>query len=489
MRCKNCNYRLWNLVSRQCPECGTEFLPHEFEFVLNSVQFCCPYCQKAYYGTGDKGHLEPIEFDCVSCKRPIHMDQMVILPTEGVEEDQTKIGHMPWLERSEIGTVRAWFRSVGMAMTRPGRLIEMVPVDGSTGKAWWFAIVTQTLLVVTSFGVGSLFMLAVMSSVGSFGGGPPRGTLFFFGFAPMAGALLVLWLSAIALGGLVTHGLLRLTGKTSAGIGRTYQAIGFSSGANAISLIPCLGQYFGWIWWLVSAVVMVKVGQKVHGGRAALAVLTLPGLAILTMIVFMFSTMSTMRVRSGGFTSSMHAGAETQLVLDALLNSTTQNSGRWPGHAIELVNDGSLSSYDLATTASSTTTQGVPLGAGTLEQFDVLRAGRKGAAVQAAVNALPPGIIAHRLGDFVFTYHGMDLSKVDGQCWVVVMTPDPDSNRQSARWQLIVAGRADGTTMRIQRPRWSTRLTEQNVLRMQNGLPRLPDLTKLTHSQPAVAEP
>ena len=63
MRCKNCDYRLWNLVSRQCPECGTEFLPHEFEFVLNSVRFCCPYCQQDYYGTGDKGHLEPIEFE------------------------------------------------------------------------------------------------------------------------------------------------------------------------------------------------------------------------------------------------------------------------------------------------------------------------------------------------------------------------------------------------------------------------------------------
>lgn len=486
MRCKTCDYRLWNLVSRQCPECGTEFLPHEFEFVLNSVQFCCPYCQKAYYGTGDKGHLEPIEFDCVSCHRRIHMDQMVVLPTEGVEEDQTNVGHMPWLERQQIGGVRAWLRSVGMAMTRPGRLIKMVPTDGSTGQACWFAIVT---LLVMALGVAALIGgLALVMGVAGAGRGPPPfrlGLGFARSLAMVCGflaAVMVVW-------GLVTHGLLRLTGKTACGMGRTFQAIGFSAGAGVAWAVPCLGTYFGWVWPIVSAVIMVKVGQKVHGGRAALAVLTFPGLAIVAMIGLPAWKVSTTWNRTGGFTSLMNAGGETQLVLDGLLNSTTQNSGRWPGHAIELVNDEYLSSYDLVTGATFTRTQGVPVGSGTLEQFDALRAGRKGAVVQTAVNALPPGTIAHRLGDFVFTYHGMDLATVGGQCWVVVMTPDPGSTRQSARRQPIVAGRADGTTVRIQRSRWSTRLNEQNALRVQNGLPQLPDLTKLTHRQPAVGGP
>lgn len=489
MRCKNCDYRLWNLVSRQCPECGTEFLPHEFEFVLNSVQFCCLYCQQAYYGTGDKGHLEPIEFECVSCHRRIHMDQMIVLPTEGVEEDQTKIGHMPWLERQQIGTIRAWWRSIGMAMSRPGQLIKMVPVDGSTGQAWWFALFTHTVLALAALAVfTAIFALLAIPFSGGARGGPGPGFLIR-PLGKAAGVCLIAVPVVIAIWGLVTHGLLRLTGQTTAGIGRTYQAIGFSAGANVACAIPCLGQYFGWIWWLVSAVIMVKVGQKVHGGRAALAVLALPVLTIVGFVAFQFWVFSTVMTGPGGFNVRMNTGGETQLVLDGLLNSTTQNSGRWPGHAIELVNDEYLSSYDLVTGATFTKTQGVPVGSGTLEQFDTLRAGRKGAAVQAVVNALPPGTIAHRLGDFVFTYHGMDLDKVDGQCWVVVMTPDPGSTRQSARRQPIVAGRADGTTVRIQRSRWSTRLNEQNALRVQNGLPRLPDLTKLTHRQPAVGGP
>lgn len=31
MRCKTCNYRLWNLAGRTCPECGTGFRPSGFE--------------------------------------------------------------------------------------------------------------------------------------------------------------------------------------------------------------------------------------------------------------------------------------------------------------------------------------------------------------------------------------------------------------------------------------------------------------------------
>ena len=67
MRCKQCDYRLWNLTARRCPECGTPFLPSEFEFVPNSVQFCCPHCGQAYYGTDAKGHLVPPAFTCGRC--------------------------------------------------------------------------------------------------------------------------------------------------------------------------------------------------------------------------------------------------------------------------------------------------------------------------------------------------------------------------------------------------------------------------------------
>ncbi len=67
MHCQACGYSLWNLVARECPECGAPFLPGDFEFVPGTVQFCCPHCRHARHGTGDRGHLSPRSFTCEQC--------------------------------------------------------------------------------------------------------------------------------------------------------------------------------------------------------------------------------------------------------------------------------------------------------------------------------------------------------------------------------------------------------------------------------------
>ena len=109
MRCKDCDYPLWNLTSRQCPECGVSFRPSEFEFVPNSVRFCCPRCDHPYYGTGEKGHVEPASFACLKCAHPVHIDEMVLRPGLGVDDESTRLKRMPWLERKELGRIKAWF--------------------------------------------------------------------------------------------------------------------------------------------------------------------------------------------------------------------------------------------------------------------------------------------------------------------------------------------------------------------------------------------
>ena len=90
MRCWHCDYSLWNLKTQNCPECGAGFRPSDREFVANSVRFCCPHCDQAYYGTGPKGHLEPDRFDCVQCGKSITMDEMLLLPVEGLQGYQTQ---------------------------------------------------------------------------------------------------------------------------------------------------------------------------------------------------------------------------------------------------------------------------------------------------------------------------------------------------------------------------------------------------------------
>ena len=71
MRCPTCDYSLWNLTAKACPECGGTFSTRDFEFVPNTVRFGCPHCNQSYYGTGPRGYLEPDVFDCVSCGRRV----------------------------------------------------------------------------------------------------------------------------------------------------------------------------------------------------------------------------------------------------------------------------------------------------------------------------------------------------------------------------------------------------------------------------------
>jgi len=485
MRCEHCGYRLWHLRSRRCPECGTEFRPSDFEFVPHAVQFCCPHCNQSYYGTSSRGHLRPIEFDCVSCGRHIHMDEMVLLPTEGVEEERTKIYQMPWFERKERGLIRAWFATIGMALASPVNLMKTVPIDSSVGSAWWFAILASLPLIV--IGPMLLFLIGIISAI--VGGGAPSGVFMgLAGLMVVAGVgLSVVW---IGIWSLLTHGILRLTGPTAGPLGRTMQGICYSSGANIISAIPCFGFYVGPVWWLVSAVLMVMEGQRVRGWRAAMAVLVPPVGTFLILtglwIGFMFWSVG----MASRITATQPSWSQpgTTAVLGAVLVFSGQNSGKGPDHAIQLVTGGQLSGFELLDTSSATQEQDVPVADTTLEQFALLPTSQQKRIVQAAIDALPEGAVAHRLGDFVFTYHGMDLDAADPRLWVVVNAPDPDVNPSGSEFSILIVGLADGSVSTLSTANCAALLIEQNKVRAANNLPSIPDPRTLTHTSPAGQE-
>ncbi|MCH8054100.1 MAG: YIP1 family protein, partial [Planctomycetes bacterium] len=462
----------------------------------------------SYYGTGEKGHLVPVQFACVSCEQHIHMDEMVVLPTEGVEEEQTKVDTMPWLERKGKGVLRAWFSTVGKALVSPGRLIHSVPNDSSVGSAVWFAVFSNALIYLV--GLITLMILPLilsfsMARMPSPGGGPPGGLpIAAMMMASLGGMAVTMYLGTIALmllTGLVAHGLLRLTGKTESTMGRTFHAVCYSSGANVGSAVPCLGLYFGWIWWLVSAVLMVREGQRVHGGRAVFAVLTTPALGLSAIIAWIVIS-----AFSATTNFAMSGTAATQTVLTGLLAYAGEQNKLGPDHAIQLVSGGFVTGFDLVATGSNTLEEDVPVADTNLNKFTKLPSENQAKAVQAAIDALPPGTIAHRLGDFVFTYHGIDLSNADPGLWLVIMSPDPDVNpagssgtvitfsgpgmtatSTTSSGGMVVAGLVDGTSLLAPLGGFAQTLQMQNMLRAKYNLPPLPDPATVTHAKPAVA--
>ncbi|MBY0263306.1 MAG: hypothetical protein K2Q20_13240, partial [Phycisphaerales bacterium] len=220
MRCKTCNYPLWQITARNCPECGTHFAPSEFEFVVNSVRFCCPHCQQAYYGTGPQGHLVPRAFACVSCAKPIDLDEMVLLPAANVTEHQTAGLNVPWVDRRAQTWFGAFFSTFALGLGNPRGLIDHVPETSSFRRAFAYA----GLHVCLHFLVGLGWLIAFpFVMAGAFGTG--RGIGGFVALAAsVAGGLLgplvflLVWI-------LAAHAFLRVTGSTAAGLTRTAQAV------------------------------------------------------------------------------------------------------------------------------------------------------------------------------------------------------------------------------------------------------------------------
>ncbi|MDM8006614.1 MAG: hypothetical protein QUV05_10780 [Phycisphaerae bacterium] len=492
MRCRTCDYRLWNLFTRRCPECGTPFKPSDYEFTTNSVQFRCPHCGQSYYGTGERGHLVPAEFDCIGCGRHIHMDEMVLFPTEGVEEKQTKIETVPWIERAERGRVRAWLSTVGMALIRPGRLMDMLPEENATGQAIIFGVVTTLLVIIVGLAPFFAFPLLFMSfGLGGVGGWTGLLSILF-----MMGSLLMMIALAIAimfLWGLIIHGLLRITGVTAGGLDRTYQAVFYGTGANVGTAVPCMGPYVGWIWCMISTAIMLKCRQRVSGLRATFAVVALPlsliGLIIGFYVWFFVSVLSTVGATTPApgfpFPTTQPAAQAASPVPNAILMYAGDHDGAGPDHAAELVARGYLQASDLMTPESQTKADQIVIGETTLAGLQSLRREPARKQAEAAAAKLPPNTVAHRLGDWVFTYHGITLNPPpDGRIWLVVQCLDPDANAGASSSE-VIAFCADGRMVVLPDSALAAGLRDQNSLRQSLGLPGLPDPRQVTHGRPA----
>ncbi len=491
MRCKTCEYRLWNLPTRVCPECGTAFLPSDHEFIPNTVQFCCPRCDASYYGTGEKGHLVPTRFVCSGCNHPIDMDEMILRPTAGVEEEQMYVERTPWLERSKRGFFRAWLPMIGMALVHPIRLGESIPDPSSRGQAWWFAILTGTAFLLC--GAGAIAAIVVLQMVMASRTGAAGPWLMS---AARTLAIVFLCVSAgmavfVLVWGLVTHGLLLATGDTERPLGRTYEALCYSTGANVATAIPCVGCYVGWIWWFVSALLVVKAAQGVHGWRAALAVLTFPAVGLFVFIVFYGLLMTSMVTGIGPFGGmAMNPQSETQLVLESVITCSRDNNGLGPAHAVELVSEDYLDPTDMFSKWTATGTAAVMVAGVTLDQLDAMVEPGRSNVVRAAAKALPQNTIAHRVGDFVFVYHGIDVNTCDPRLWLVILSPDPDVNAGlPPLGGRVLVGTCNGSTGGYAGNFFPAALVAQNQVRAQFGLAPLPDPSTVTSKNPAVAEP
>jgi len=492
MFCKACDYPLWNLTSRTCPECGEAFKPSDFRFRPGSVVFLCPHCGQRYLGTDPKGHLYPSVFTCTRCANDVEMDEMVLLPTPGCEERSTKAETVPWLERGLKGGWATIWMSVASPVRMGRAIAETMPVGSLS--VLLFGIITQSIFGALAFGVFMVFpLIGIAAGAGT--GGPVGGIVL--GVVTGLVALIAgtaLWILAWAGS---AHLLLRLTGGRPGAFYHTLAPISLAGGTNFLTGIPCVGFYlapFGLLWWAITAGIMLHITQRANAWRAALAVGVFPLLAIGLVgagVVWWFVWITNL--------SSQFSGLGAMGISNSLIYGSIAR-GSYPDHGAELLlQSNSVGPRDFYSDPAAVTPTDPFAGAYDLGAVESMTASAQSQAINQLATNLPADVIAHRVGDCIFTYHGVQppstaptgvYTPARSGVWILVVeSRSQQSMYSSGSGALYTAYAENGNSQSFDASRMQTELAAQNQIRAGLGLDPLPDLTTITHAQPAASGP
>ena len=239
MRCRTCEYSLWTVTSRTCPECGSSFRPSDFAFPPNSVRFECPHCRTGYVGTSQEGHLVPRAFTCAGCQTPIDMDEMVLVPLPGMAEVSESLLTNEWADRQPGATTVRWFKACRSLLFRPTRFASTLRSSDSTTQAWLFAFIGWLLAVVVG-GAISTAVVGTQWSVLNWPGSALQQTVDPLVHVGIGVVLAFLAFPVLAIVVAVIHHLVMIfLVRDRGGFGASLQATLYASGAT--SLIFLLG--------------------------------------------------------------------------------------------------------------------------------------------------------------------------------------------------------------------------------------------------------
>ena len=292
MRCRGCNYELWNLPPGDCPECGKAWRFEDFHFRREFVQFLCPHCDCAYPGEYIASLALPYAFTCTGCQSAIELGQMCARPAEGIDGSQAMELDFVWSDRRQVGRWRAFWRVVGYSLGTPSRIGNTMTQKRGLRGALWFSF-----LCLNFAGFNWLIFITIAFWLPSFTGRSQsfRGVEFiavlvflavFVGLVLAQQLFFLVW-------GLITHALIRMTGRARRAIGHTLSATHFCAGTFIICAIPICGFYFSlisFVWMAVAMVSALAALHKISRWRTAFAVLAPPVVMISVSVWFVYPT-------------------------------------------------------------------------------------------------------------------------------------------------------------------------------------------------------
>jgi hypothetical protein len=220
---------------------------------------------------------------------------MCARPAEGTDGSQAMQQEFVWSDRRQVGRWRAFWRVIGYSLGTPSRIGNTMTQKRDLRGALWFSflcLISTTLNLILFFLIG--FLLPTFT--GSRGPSP-------LASATMFTTVLVLLVFSVAVvlaqqlfflvWGLITHALIRITGRSHHALGHTLSATQYCAGTFIICAVPICGFYFSLIslvWMAVAMVSALAALHKISRWRTAFAVLAPPVVMISVSVWFVYST-------------------------------------------------------------------------------------------------------------------------------------------------------------------------------------------------------
>jgi hypothetical protein len=199
-------------------------------------------------------------------------------------------GLLPWDQREQLGTLRAFFSTSWKVISGPDVTFTSARQEGSLGSSMLFATLANiagmlTTLVAYGFIFGGMFLFG-----GENGGlfkewsGPAVAGMIVAGVLGYLVLLVLMGLGSLLFFSALDHLALKLVGANPAAWTVTVRAYALSMGPYLVGLIPFCGFYVFPIWSLVVRVFAYKGLHRTSGGKAALGALLPIGAFVLLIV-------------------------------------------------------------------------------------------------------------------------------------------------------------------------------------------------------------
>jgi hypothetical protein len=191
---------------------------------------------------------------------------------------RVSVSQLPWDYREELGWVRAWIKSMGAILLRPGVTFSTAKPEGDVGGSLLFSFVAWLVALVPSFVVFALIGALIPSFFGSSGDSPKFRAVLLGSFGVMFLAMVLLavfgMISTIIMAAL-DHLVLLMFGKPK-GFDTTLRGAALSMAPYVLGLIPICGLYVAPVWALIARIFAYKGMHRMSAGMAVLGALAVP---------------------------------------------------------------------------------------------------------------------------------------------------------------------------------------------------------------------